>query len=248
MGRVSTERALTVATYNIHSGVGADGVLDLERLAAVIEATGAEVIGLQEVGRHRRDDSGYEDQPLWLAERLGMEVAFGANLDDEPERPGRPRRQYGTALLSRHPIVSHENTPLPCFPTGEQRGVLETIVDVGGHPLRVLVTHLQHDDAEERVAQVEALLARPHDDGLPTVLLGDLNARPGSAEHARLTAVFGDVWAAVGDGPGHSFEALDPRERIDYVLTRSGVRPLAARLLPTPASDHLPLVAELALP
>jgi endonuclease/exonuclease/phosphatase (EEP) superfamily protein YafD len=35
--------------------------------------------------------------------------------------------------------------------------------------------------------------------------------------------------------------------RIDYILTRGGVRPLTARLVRTAASDHLPVVAELAL-
>ena len=247
MGRVTPDRTVTVATFNIHSGVGADGVLDLERLARVLEETGAEVVALQEVDRCRRQDSGHVDQAAWFAERLGMEMAFGANLDLDPPAIGQPRRQYGTALLSRHPIVSHGNTPLPRFPRGEQRGLLEAVVDIAGHRVRVLVTHLQHDNAQERLAQVDAVLAHP-DPGLPTVLLGDLNARPDSAEYSRVTSKYDDVWAAVGHGPGCSFHALAPRERIDYVLTRAGLRPVSARLVRTPASDHLPVVAELALP
>ena len=246
MGRVTRDRTVTVATYNIHSGVGADGVLDLERLGRVLEETGAEVVALQEVDRCR-EDSGHVDQAAWFAERLGMEMAFGANLDLDPPGAGQRRRQYGTALLSRHPIASHGNTPLPRFPRGEQRGLLETVVDIAGHRVRVLVTHLQHDNAQERLAQVDAVLAHP-DTGLPTILLGDLNARPDSAEYSRITSAYDDVWAAVGHGPGYSVHALAPRERIDYVLTRAGVRPVSAHLVRTPASDHLPVVAELALP
>ena len=132
MGRVTPDRTVTVATYNIHSGVGADGVLDLERLGRVLEETGAEVVALQEVDRCR-EDSGHVDQAAWFAERLGMEMAFGANLDLDPPAAGQRRRQYGTALLSRHPIASHGNTPLPRFPRGEQRGLLETVVDIAGH-------------------------------------------------------------------------------------------------------------------
>ena len=243
---MTSERTVTVATYNIHSGVGADGVLDLERLARVLEETRAEVVALQEVDRCRREESGYADQPVWFAERLGMEVAFGANLDLEPAAPGHPRRQYGTALLSRHPIVSHTNTALPRFPDGEQRGLLEAVVDVAGHATRFLVTHLQHDSAAERLAQVDAILEHV-DAGLPTVLLGDLNARPDSAEYARIAEAFDDAWVAVGQGPGHSFDALEPHERIDYVLTRPGVRAVSAHVVRTAASDHLPVVAELAL-
>jgi endonuclease/exonuclease/phosphatase (EEP) superfamily protein YafD len=46
------DRPLRVLTYNIHHGVGEDGVLDLERIARVIADSGADVIGLQEVDRH----------------------------------------------------------------------------------------------------------------------------------------------------------------------------------------------------
>ena len=160
--------------------------------------------------------------------------------------PGDPRRQYGTALLSRHPIDVPRNTLLPRFPGSEQRGLLDAVVDVAGHATRFLVTHLQHDNAAERLAQVEAILQQA-EGGLPTVLLGDLNARPDSAEYARITESFDDVWAAVGQGPGHTFDALEPHMRIDYILTGAGVRPVNARLVRTPASDHLPVVAELAL-
>ena len=38
-----------VLTYNIHSGVGGDGVYDLERIAGVVRRSGADVVCLQEV-------------------------------------------------------------------------------------------------------------------------------------------------------------------------------------------------------
>ena len=36
-----------VMSYNIHHAVGKDGVLDLERIAKVVEDADAEIIGLQ---------------------------------------------------------------------------------------------------------------------------------------------------------------------------------------------------------
>ena len=53
---------LRVATFNIHHGVGADGRLDLTRTADVISATGASVVGLQEVDRTLSARSGWVDQ------------------------------------------------------------------------------------------------------------------------------------------------------------------------------------------
>ena len=75
---------LTLLSYNIHSGVGLDGVLDLGRIADVIAASGADLVALQEVDRHRRAHSQFEDQPGLLAEWLGFHLAYAANLDDGP--------------------------------------------------------------------------------------------------------------------------------------------------------------------
>ena len=119
---------LTLLSYNIHGGVGLDGVLDLERIAEVVDDSGADVVALQEVDRFRREQSAFEDQPGALAQRLGMHLAYAANLDDEPAHPGAPRAQYGTALLSRLPLESSTNTLLPCFEGSEQRGLLEATV------------------------------------------------------------------------------------------------------------------------
>ena len=116
-------RPLTVMTYNIHHGAGIDGVLDLERIAVLIEKSGADVIGLQEVDRHWDVRSNWVDQPAWFAQRLKMHYAYAANLDLPPVNPGEPRRQYGTAILSKYPIKDFTNTLLPLYPTGEQRGL-----------------------------------------------------------------------------------------------------------------------------
>ena len=57
-----------------------------------------------------------------------------------------------------------------------------------------------------------------------------------------------DAWAAVGDGPGHTFPALRPIARIDHVLVSADVRPEAAAVVATRASDHRPLVVDVDLP
>ncbi|KRF23337.1 endonuclease/exonuclease/phosphatase family protein [Phycicoccus sp. Soil803] len=237
---------LTLLSYNIHGGVGLDGVLDLERIAEVVDDSGADVVALQEVDRFRREQSAFEDQPGRLAQRLGMHLAYAANLDDEPPHPGAPRAQYGTALLSRLPLESSTNTLLPCFEGSEQRGLLESTVVVDGQPLRVLGTHLQWDSETERTRQAEAIVAALDD--RPVVLLGDLNTTPGSPAYRCLAARLEDAWTLVGEGEGHTFDAEPPPRRIDYVWVGGGVRAVTAQVLPSVASDHRALRVEVSVP
>jgi endonuclease/exonuclease/phosphatase family metal-dependent hydrolase len=236
------DRPLRVATFNIHHGTGVDGRSDLGRIARVVEQTGAEVVGLQEVDRHFHPRSDFVDQATWLADRLRLEVAFGANLDQDPFTPGAPRRRYGNAVLSTHHISSAANTLLPRPEGGEQRGLLVTRLVVRGAPVRVFSTHLQSRSSGERRAQVAAI--RTHLAGVPSpfVVLGDLNARPDAPEVASLTEGLVDAWAAAGNGSGFTYA------RIDYVLTSVDVATRTAAVVVTDASDHLPVVADLALP
>ena len=242
------ERELRVATFNIRHGVGLDGALDLARIAAVVERTGAEVVGLQEVDKHWSERSNFVDQATWLAEWLDMDVAFGANLDLDPPVPGAPRRQYGTAILSTYRIRETTNTLLPRPLGGEQRGLLEALIKVRGIPVRVFNTHLQHDSQVERLAQVDRIrqvLATAQES---VVLLGDLNATPDTPEIAGLTDLLVDAWVTAGVGDGFTFDAATPHARIDYVMSSGDVVARTAAVVVTDAADHLPVVVDLALP
>lgn len=243
-------RSLTVMSFNIHHGQGTDGRLDLRRIADVIDDADPAVVGLQEVDRHWSERSDFVDQAHWLATRLHMRVVFGANLDLDPLEPGRPRRQYGTAILSRSPILDWDNTFLPRFGDHEQRGLLRARIRVRGVPLLVYDTHLQHNDAAERLAQADAiktLIGRP---SASFVLLGDLNAEADAPEIRALTDDMADAWVRGGAGDGYTYESDAPTKRIDYVLTSSDVvTRTAAVVTGTPAaSDHLPVTAEVLLP
>ena len=149
---------LRVASFNIHHGAGIDGLLDLGRTAEVIRSTGAAVVGLQEVDRHLSVRSGWVDQAGWLAERLGMEVVDGANIDLDPEDPAAPRRRYGNAVLSAHPIRAWRNIPLPGSDGAEPRGLLHVLVSVDGADVTVAATHLQNRSRAARFAQATRIV------------------------------------------------------------------------------------------
>ncbi|MGW5364095.1 endonuclease/exonuclease/phosphatase family protein [Actinopolymorpha pittospori] len=246
--------SLRVATYNIHHGADVADRLDLARTAAVIAASGARLVGLQEVDRHWSERSAFADQAGWLAERLEMRVAYAANLDLHPVAVGQERRQYGTAILSRYPIRSFVNSSLPGVQGGEPRGFLAAEVDLASgqgtpQPLWFATTHLS--EASPRAREKEAARIRELLGPTPrrTIVTGDLNARPGTPELKLLTEVLVDAWSAVHpseEDAGHTFSAAHPERRIDYALVSPDITVEAARVIPdVDASDHLPLVVDL---
>jgi endonuclease/exonuclease/phosphatase family metal-dependent hydrolase len=232
-----------VMSFNMAHGRGLDGALDLERIAQEIEASGVDVVGLQEVDQRYGLRSGYVDQPAWLAERLGMEVVFGENLTSVTGG-------YGNAILSAHPITSSTHHRLPRL-DGEPRGLLEAAIEVGDTPLRILTTHLANRAPDERALQLDVILEHLGD-AERTILTGDFNALPLGGELDDLWAVLDDGWATANPtngrnrGGGETYPAGQPSQRIDYVAVSPDLRPERVVTVPTIASDHLPVVAEVA--
>lgn len=249
-GAAEATPPVRVATFNIHHAVGTDDRLDLDRVAADIRETRADVIGLQEVDNHWSSRSDDADQAAELARRLDMHYVYGANLDLDPVTPGSPRRQYGTAVLSKWPIRSWRNTLLPRPRGGEQRGLLEAVIKARGSYMRFAVTHLQHNNAEERLAQSEAIGSLLDESAEPVVLVGDLNAPPGAPELAPVETRFHDAWelGGVPGDPGYTYDAETPHARIDYVKVSPGLPVSNAVVYESVASDHLPFAADVLLP
>lgn len=242
------ELRLSLMSFNIHFGVGSDGEADLARLAAVMRTAQADVIALQEVDRFWSERSGFADQAGWLASELNMHLAYGANMDLDPPRPGAPRRQFGTAILSVWPILTWDNTYLPRFDGQEQRGLLSALIDVNGVLVDIYDTHLQFDDAATRREQAAAIVKLVGTPDRPTILMGDLNAAPGDPEVAELLEVFEDTWEIGGTGSGATYPAWDPRTRIDYILASADVTVVETAVIDTAASDHRPVRADVLVP
>lgn len=211
---------MLLLSYNIQYGLGRDEKYDIARVAR--EIAHADIIALQEVERFwQRSDM--LDEPAEIASRLpDHHWVFGANLDMDAsfrDRGGKlvhRRRQFGTMVLSRFPILSSRNFPLPKF--GDltqhsiQQGLLEAVIDPGSGPFRVYSTHLSHLCPETRLPQIESILdilrRAPSEGGawcgghpnpaagwiegvmppMPreAVLMGDLNFDQASAEYARM--------------------------------------------------------------
>lgn len=236
------QTTLSAMSFNIHHGESVAGQLELEAIADVIRTHTPDVIGLQEVDRHFSERSAFRDQAADLARMLEMNHCFGANLDSPSETPGQPRSQYGTAILSPHPLENCHNTLLPQQGEDEQRGLLGATVERGGQRFHIYTTHLQHDSEAARQQQADAIVAELEKPATRTILMGDLNATPKSAEITTLTTHLQDSWIGAGRGSGATYPAEAPDSRIDYVLASGDLRAIQAEVIKTQTSDHRPVL------
>ncbi|WP_315925325.1 endonuclease/exonuclease/phosphatase family protein [Mesorhizobium sp. SP-1A] len=158
---------MKLVSYNIQYGFGADGRYDLKRSARVV--AGADIIALQEVERHWRRTND-DDQPALLSQLLpGYHWVYGPAFDmDASTREGgrlvNRRRQFGTMLLSRLPIVWSRLHALPmrrmARPLNTRNAALECMIETPAGPIRFLSLHLAHVGVEERLEQIDYLLDR----------------------------------------------------------------------------------------
>lgn len=222
---------LTVMTFNIKSARDSS----LEEIAEVINLQRPDLVALQEVDVDTMR-TGMVDQPHRLGQLTGMTSLFRTAI---PYEGGA----YGLAVLSEHPVLSSTRTPLTSV--GEQRILITVEIEIEpGRVITVANTHFGLD-ADSRLTQANEVVAQIGAD--PDVLLfGDFNAEPGTPPIMHLETVFRDAWALGGEGPGYTIPVTAPARRIDYIfLSRNWAAPVAIEVIPTLASDHLPVVAHL---
>jgi endonuclease/exonuclease/phosphatase family metal-dependent hydrolase len=234
---------VTVLTYNVGNGMA-----DPRRLAALLRPGAVDVVGLQELAHA---------QAHVLSELV----------DVYPYQVLMPGGFTGKGLLSRYPIRDHERLLL--YPG---RPDLQATLEVDGAGLNVWVVHPPpprfagprfafHPTAVSQITALAALaLEHP-----PGVLLGDFNMTPRHSLYSSLrSAGLVDAFALAGVGRGFTLPRrlgkaarlqhglhhlpLRPVARVDYIWCTPGVQPEAAWVGDDAGSDHLPVVARLALP
>lgn len=236
------KKTLRVMTFNIHVGVGIDKKLDLQRIADVIIRERPDLVGLQEVDRGVRRTEGI-DEIAELAKTTRMDYAFGHNLDYQ-------EGQYGVAILSKFLIQKIDHRKYENRREAERRGMLQVEVDIGGRRINFAATHLDYQRDDGRLFETEQLLRFLADVKNPLIVVGDFNDEPAGSAYKLMLTKFEDAWTGSrAKGDGFSYPADKPSKRIDYIFYRTsdGVRAKKAWAVKTPASDHLPVMAELEL-
>jgi endonuclease/exonuclease/phosphatase family metal-dependent hydrolase len=215
---------MRVVTWNIHSGIGVDGVLSVRRIAEVIASLDPDMVGLNEV----RAVPPFLHEARALGRMLGMRYVFQRNLN-------RFRFRFGNAVFTRHELIGSTSIALPG--NGEPRGLLLTRVAVGGEEVTFGSTHLALDTPSRELQKAAILAALPGD--VPTVIAGDFNELPeGLGALARRLQLA---------EPRPSFQAPEPWAAIDFVLASPHWRIERTFTETSGASDHLPVVADLVL-
>ncbi|HUF26974.1 MAG TPA: endonuclease/exonuclease/phosphatase family protein [Gemmatimonadaceae bacterium] len=238
---------LRVLVFNIFAGKDTTGARNLERVAALVRETGADLVLLQEVDRRTRRSGGV-DQPAVLASLTGYAAAFGRTLDYQDG-------EYGIALLSRWPIARDTMVALPVSPAQERaggsrepRGALMALIDAPSVVLAVVNTHLDASgDERYRLQELATLLPAAERQGSAAgglLVGGDFNARPGSEVIRRVLANgWRDAWTECGGAdPGYTFPAHAPDRRIDYLFLAADETCSEARVVSEGISDHRALL------
>jgi endonuclease/exonuclease/phosphatase family metal-dependent hydrolase len=231
-----TPKDLTVASYNIHKGVGTDRRRDLARTAAVIAEIGADILALQEADTRFGTRTGLLDLDR-IRRDLGL---IAVPLDGV----GNAHGWHGNLLLVRNALVQEVHQLI--LPGLEPRGAMVTDMVMAGQPLRIVNAHLGLFSGS-RAAQAQALIDKITAlDGRPTLLMGDLNEWRGGGDALLTLGRHFQIAEARPSFPSrYPLLALDrmmlsPHGELLDVSTHDS--PLSRR-----ASDHLPIKARLRL-
>lgn len=168
----------TLASFNICSAHFQKGRYTEENLLCIarhVEASGADVVCLQEVDRGAaRSDR--VDMPAFLAASTSLKHAYFIKIRDFQGG------EYGTAILSRYPITESRtyNYPVTVATQGTSCGYVT--LDVEGTPVTVFNTHLSVENEESNtetllcLGEILSVFATAHPEGF--LCCGDFNTSP----------------------------------------------------------------------
>lgn len=231
---------LRVLTWNVHGCIGGDGRHDIARVGAGVRALSPDIAAFQEVDSRRRSVPGAAGVGE-VYDLLRAEV--GEHGHDAWAISGADGR-YGQILASRFPMEDKRVHDISVAGR-EPRKVMSATIQLPTAKLRVIATHLglRRSERRRQVTALKDIICA--DPASPLLLLGDFNEW--FWPHRTQCQVF-DL---LGAWTRHAtFPSRLPLFSLDRICCRPA--DLLARTWTQPqaraASDHLPVLAELALP
>ena len=159
---------LRIATYNLHGGIGTDGIRDYRRIGRHLSDLQVDIALLQEVdARHQFVSPELNPVALCQYPQQALVAAPAINEDGG---------WYGNALLSRFPVIESRSVDVSQIGV-EPRNIQVAKVDINGIHLHVINTHKGLKVAERQFQfaklceQLEILSQQPE----AILLGGDFN-------------------------------------------------------------------------
>lgn len=228
-------KSIRVMTYNLRQGE-----FGSRKIANVISRCKPDIVCLQEA---------YQDGQ------------WGDPVQEIPRKlPGWHMARFGEiATLSRYPIIRQSICQGP-------KPILETQLRIRGRELMVFNTHFFIEQLYEAVennsdrlpesvkrsahmldSQSSALLQAADNIRGPLIICGDFNMPHGDSNFHRIASRYPDSFNTAGWGFGSTFRSDIPVLRIDHIFLNSAVKVSRCYVPGVIASDHRPVVADIAI-
>ena len=239
--QLDSNSIVKVLSFNILHGRTTKGDFNLDVLANLIKKYDPDLVAMQEVDFKANRSKRY-DLATEIGWRTHMVPLFGKAMDFDGG-------QYGEAVLSRYSILTSRVVALPALPKQEPRAALEVVTVLpSGDTIAFVGTHLAHEGEAGRILQVEKINEVFSQNKYPTILVGDLNARPESKPINILKQHW--VTSYGEEQPAPTYPSDKPRIKIDYVMFSPGEqwKVLDRTVIKdTVASDHCAYLVSLQL-
>jgi endonuclease/exonuclease/phosphatase family metal-dependent hydrolase len=248
---VAAEGALRLMSLNVRHGrgcrarpgrlVAADFRAHTRLVADFLRTADADVVALQEADAPSSWSGSFHHVSRLIDDGGYAELLHGRHFRLDLARWGL---DYGTALLSRHPLTRPASVSFRVRPL-DTKGFVVAEVGLDGRPLDVVSLHLDVLPSSRR-RQVVETIRRLRERGGPLVLMGDLNSagRMEGGAARRLAADLG-LHVCGGERDG-TYPLRRPRSRIDWILASPELECREARVLDHSVSDHRAVTATVA--
>lgn len=239
--KVSDTSGIRVMTYNIHHAnppsKAAEGTIDLQAIAKVINEARPDLVALQEVDVNTVRSGTTINEAETLAKLTGMYFHFSQALAYQGGK-------YGDAVLSRFPIIDTFSYQLPIVEGTKEEIRTLCMIKVALPDKKEMYFGSTHLGLSEptRVMQAQAIIKIVKKLSLPLILGGDFNALPESKPIQLLDKFF---TRSCITNCGYTSSAQNPRHLIDYIMyhPKNIFDVTEYKIIQeTYASDHFPIV------
>ena len=247
---------LRIAQWNIHHGVGTDGVYNIDRIATWLASFNPDIVMLNEVEKYT--SWGNEDQPARFRSMMQSKTGRTWYAHFSQEYGQWSSNGKGHLILSTYPFQSINHATITASSGLGWGGVVsQATLLVNGRTVNLLLTHLDPYDQTMRLTQAKDVIRWSAGYAENRILGGDMNAWPDQSSILEINKTYNDGWTvAANQGTATGISGISPfgatkNGRIDYLFFSKTAPNLVVLDARTPdtrnssghmPSDHRPLV------